>query len=416
LTCIFTKTSDEDDDDEDDDDDDDDDACPNARARVAFDRSSSSARGSLRSTSARQVMDFKNRPLATSVPTFVFATNDGKSLDNTSVIVPRKGTECWFPIARLCGRARVRFARRDAKRRGAKRHSATFDAMSVITLRDNRAMPAIAFGTYRLAGDAARDAVRDALRVGFRGVDTASAYKNERAVREAIEQSPIRDDVFVTSKISPREMVNERVTRAAIEGVVERLGRAPDLLLIHWPGASDEPPTSARHRELRAMTWRCMEDAQSTGRLRSIGVSNFEPRHLEELMSSARVTPSVNQVELHPRFTQRALREYCASHGIHVQAYSPLGVGTLLEDEKVVAFARSIGMAPAPALVRWALSRSCSVVVKSSRASRAEENFSASRVSTAHATEQEIQIACDALERAFESAQRKECWDPSVVR
>jgi diketogulonate reductase-like aldo/keto reductase len=213
-------------------------------------------------------------------------------------------------------------------------------------------------------------------------------------------------------------MTSEEATTSAIEGVIERLGRAPDLLLVHWPGEAKHAPGSETHRHARERTWRVFEHALAAGKARAIGVSNFEIRHLEELLAYARVKPSVNQVELHPRFNQRALREFCAKHGIHIQGYSPLGVGSLLSDARALEYAEKIGMAPAPALVRWALTREpeCSVVVKSTAKTRTEENFTALRANTAKASEDDIRAHADALEKAFETTQSKECWDPSVVR
>jgi diketogulonate reductase-like aldo/keto reductase len=290
-------------------------------------------------------------------------------------------------------------------------------ARATVTLRDGVSMPRLAFGTYKLAGDVCRDAVRDALVVGFRHIDTATCYRNERSVGEAVRASACAKEVFLTSKIAPNEMTSEETTSRAIDGVVDRLGRAPDLLLVHWPGEAKQAPTSERHREARERTWRVFERALEQGKTRSIGVSNFEIRHLEELLSYAKVKPSVNQIELHPRFNQRALREFCEMHGIHIQGYSPLGVGSLLEDARALEYAKKIGLAPAPALVRWTLTRDpeCSVVVKSTAKTRTEENFTALRAKTAEASEDDIRAHADALEKAFESTQSKQCWDPSVV-
>ena len=282
-------------------------------------------------------------------------------------------------------------------------------------------MPILAFGTYRLRGDECRDAVRDALAVGFRHVDTATCYRNERAVAEALAAAPlsVSADTFVTSKIAPNEMHSEADTTLAIEGVVERLGRPPSLLLVHWPGQSKTAPSSEAHREARLRTWRALERAVKNGQCRAIGVSNYEISHLEELLAVAEIPPAVNQIELHPRFPQRDLRRACADRGVRVVGYSPLGVGALLNDPRVISFARDIGLPPAPALVRWSLSRAAAVVVKSSTRDRAEENF---RVLAAFddeskndAIEASVESAIDELERAFECDRVKFCWDPATV-
>lgn len=275
-------------------------------------------------------------------------------------------------------------------------------------------MPMLAFGTYRLRGETCRDAVRDALRCGFQHVDTASVYGNERDVGEALRacHREVSERIFVTTKIAPSEMRSEEEAAAAIAGVNERLGRTPDLVLVHWPGRDKESPDSERHRDARRWTWRALENALKMGQCRAIGVSNYELSHLRELLQFCDVKPAVNQIELHARFPQTELRAFCESVGVHVVGYSPLGVGALLDDDRVKAYAATIGLRPAPALVRWTLSMGASVVVKSSVAERTEENFTA----ISDLDDDFVHEAAEKLETAFASERVKFCWNPSSVR
>jgi len=274
-------------------------------------------------------------------------------------------------------------------------------------------MPTLAFGTFKLRGDECRDATRVALMTGFEHVDTASCYGNEADIRAALACGPeCWNATFITSKIAPSEMQSEADASAAIEGMRERLGRAPDLVLVHWPGKAKTPPSSEEHRDARVQTWRALEAAVRAGLCRAIGVSNYEIAHLRELLEYCDIKPAVNQIELHPRYAQRELREYCANVGVHVVGYSPLGVGELLEDERVKSYADRVGLAPAPALVRWTLTAGCSCVVKSTARERTEENFTALSTDIDATT---VRSAADDLERAFAGDQKKFCWDPRVV-
>lgn len=278
-------------------------------------------------------------------------------------------------------------------------------------------MPTLAFGTFKLRGDACRDAVRDALATGFTHVDTATCYRNETDIRAALDAMHTEDakKIFVTSKIAPGEMREEKDTEAAIEATHERLGRAPDLLLVHWPGASKAAPESDAHAEVRLRTWRVFERALRDGKCRAIGVSNFEAKHLMELLKACECKPAVNQIELHPAYPQSELRKTCAELGVHVQAYSPLGCGELIGDSRVEAYANALGLASAPALIRWPLSLqpTCSVVAKSSARARTEENFSAL---SPLRDDVDVGACVKSIEEAFQNDRRKFCWDPAAVK
>lgn len=162
---------------------------------------------------------------------------------------------------------------------------------ATIPLPSGLALPAVGFGTYRLRGQEAFDAVSWALAAGVRHVDTASAYRNEREVAAALAASGVpRADVFLTTKVGPKQQGTERAT-AATEASLAALGEPLDAILVHWPGAAGEDAASPAAAQLRRQTWRVLEGLHAAGRVRAIGVSNYEPRHLEELLSYAQVKP-----------------------------------------------------------------------------------------------------------------------------
>ncbi|KIY96822.1 hypothetical protein MNEG_11138 [Monoraphidium neglectum] len=162
--------------------------------------------------------------------------------------------------------------------------------------------------------------------------------------------------------------------RVAADEILQRLRvDAVDLLLIHWPGASGVGATSPRNAELRLEAWRALEDLHQQGKARAIGVSNFEPHHLAQLLAYARVRPAVNQIEVHPRRPNAALRALCAAEGVAVVAYASLGCGQLLGEAAVRRVAAEVGRTPAQVLLRWGLQQGCAVIPKSIRAERIAE-------------------------------------------
>ncbi|GAQ80986.1 Aldo/keto reductase family protein [Klebsormidium nitens] len=246
---------------------------------------------------------------------------------------------------------------------------------SSVTLNTGFEMPVLGLGTYKAKGVDVRNAVKWAIEAGYRHIDTASIYRNEEDIAEAIRDSRVaRESLFITSKVSPYQQGYEKA-RKALQESLTRLGTDYlDLYLVHWPGASSVPVTSERNVHLRHETWRAMEEAFREGRCRSIGVSNFLRTHLEELLSASSVVPAVNQIEVHPYLTQEGLREFCASKGIRVEAYSPLGCGELLSDATVVRLAHKFGRTPAQVLLRWGLQTNLIVIPKSVTKERIEEN------------------------------------------
>ena len=233
------------------------------------------------------------------------------------------------------------------------------DKRTTIEIYPNVFMPRLAFGTYKLKGDECTKAVKKALEIGFEHIDTASVYKNESDIGEALEEwmrtktatmmETFDDDdgnekktkkkerkmPFLASKIAPAEMHSKLLVEQAVEKILLRL-RIPaiDLIMLHWPGVSKVSPDSEIHKEKRKDAYRALEKCLKEGKIRAIGVSNYHVRHLEELLSYCEIKPSVNQIEAHPMWPQEDLIEFCESKGIAVVKYSPFGGGgaPLLDD------------------------------------------------------------------------------------
>lgn len=234
-----------------------------------------------------------------------------------------------------------------------------------IKLRDGREIPRIGLGVFQAKGGGeTRAAVRSALELGYRHVDTARVYNNERDVGQAIAESGIpREQIFVTTKLWNSDHGYEAALKAC-QGSLQRLGLAyVDLYLIHWPVQG-----------LRKETWRALVKLREDGLCRSIGVSNYMIRHLEELRAASDVQPVVNQVEVSPFCTRSELRAYCREQGIVVEAYSPLTKGLRLDHPAIVGMARRYGRSPAQILIRWALGRDMVVLPKSVKPERIREN------------------------------------------
>ena len=279
-----------------------------------------------------------------------------------------------------------------------------------------RPLPRLGLGTFGLRGAQAEEAVSAALVCGYRHVDTASAYRNEAAVGAAVAASGVpREEVFVTTKVSPRQAGFDAAARA-VEESLKALGGAADLVLVHWPGASGVAHADARrNRELREGTWRALERARAQGQCGAIGVSNFGVRHLEELWALAATPPCVNQVEIHPEFQQREVRDWCAERGVATVAYSSLGRGELLADPVVQAVTTSASSrappvaTPAQVLLRWGLQSGLAVIPKSACPDRVREN--AGCCAPGFSLSEEEMASLDALG----TRARKRCWDPSGV-
>jgi 2,5-diketo-D-gluconate reductase A len=238
-----------------------------------------------------------------------------------------------------------------------------------ITLNDGYAIPQLGFGVFQIdPADTAR-ATREALEIGYRHIDTAEMYRNERGVGEAIRATGLdRADVYVTSKLSNAAHRPDDARRA-FETTLSELGfEYVDLFLIHWPMPRLE---GAPYDE----TWQVLVEFQREGRIRSLGVSNFEIDHLERLAATSDVVPVVNQIELHPAFQNREVRTYGESHGIATEAWSPIAQGRILDDPVITAIAREVSRTPAQVVLRWHIQRGTIVFPKSVSAARMRENL-----------------------------------------
>jgi 2,5-diketo-D-gluconate reductase A len=242
-------------------------------------------------------------------------------------------------------------------------------AVPQITLNNGRSIPQLGFGVFQIEPKDTVEAVTTALQTGYRHIDTAEMYGNEKEVGEAIAKSGLdRADVFVTSKLANDAHLPEDARRA-FDASLDALGfDYLDLFLIHWP-------LPAKYDGDFVSTWRTLEEFYRAGRARSIGVSNFQPHHLRRLHAETEVPPAVNQIEVHPYLTQDEVRGFCAEHGIAIEAWSPIGQGIVLDDPVIRSIAERAGKTPAQVVLRWHIERGDIVFPKSVTSSRVKENF-----------------------------------------
>jgi 2,5-diketo-D-gluconate reductase A len=243
------------------------------------------------------------------------------------------------------------------------------NAVPNITLNDGNTIPQLGFGVFQIEPENTVEAVSEALEIGYRHIDTAEMYGNEREVGEAIRASGLdRSDVYVTSKLS-NAFHEPQDAREAFDRTLSDLGfDYVDLFLIHWP-----LPTLYDGDFMS--TWRALEEFKRDGRARSIGVSNFQIEHLEQLAAETDTVPAVNQIEVHPYFTNEAVREYGREHGIVTEAWSPIAQGGVLEDSTITRIADKVGKTPAQVVLRWHIQRGDIIFPKSVTPSRMKENF-----------------------------------------
>lgn len=261
-----------------------------------------------------------------------------------------------------------------------------------LTLNDGETIPAVGLGVWKTPnGKQCESAVLGALAAGYRHIDTAAIYGNEESVGAALRSSGVpREQIYVTTKLwNDHHGDPER----AFDGSLKRLGLDyVDLYLIHFP---------VRERN---WSWTALEAIHASGKARSIGVSNFTIRHLEELLKQARTVPSVNQVEIHPFLRQQDLLDYCASKGILVEAYSPLTHGETLGDRRLVEMGERYAKSPAQVLIRWSLQMGMVVLPQSVKRERIEENAA---VFDFHISDDDMLL----LQGMDEDL--RTCWDPT---
>jgi len=236
---------------------------------------------------------------------------------------------------------------------------------STTTLHNGVKMPWFGLGVYKVPeGSEALESVKAAIKAGYRSIDTAALYQNEEGVGQGIKESGVpREELFITTKVWNSDQREDRVLEA-FETSLQKLGlEYVDLYLIHWPV-----------KEKYKQSWKVLEKLYKEGRIRAIGVSNFQIHHLEDLMADAEIKPMVNQVELHPLFAQLELHEYCKKQEIQIEAWAPLGQGRLLDNPVLQEIASSHHKSIAQVILRWDIQNEIVTIPKSVRESRIIEN------------------------------------------
>jgi 2,5-diketo-D-gluconate reductase A len=240
---------------------------------------------------------------------------------------------------------------------------------SVPTIRLNNGVeiPQLGFGVFQIPPDQTAEATRTALEVGYRHIDTAQMYGNEKGVGEAVRDSGIpREEVFVTSKLNNNRQTRDDILRSFDESLAQLGFDQLDLFLVHWP-----LPTVSDY----VARWKVMEEIYASGRVRAIGVSNFQPHHLRTLFGASEVRPAVNQIEVHPYLANDEARTFGAEHEIVTEAWAPIAKGKVSDDPAIKEVAESLGRTPAQVTLRWHVQRGDVVFPKSVTRSRVEENF-----------------------------------------
>lgn len=238
------------------------------------------------------------------------------------------------------------------------------DILKEKKLSNGISIPRLGLGVYKVPEEQVYDTVSSALELGYRHIDTASFYGNENGVGKAVRNSGIpRGEIFVTSKVWNDDHGYENALKA-FDKSMERLGFGYlDLFLIHWPVPEVFPDT-----------WKALEEIYKNEQVRAIGVSNFLDHHLEELSKSAKESPVVNQIELHPKLSQESTVDYCRDHAIAIESWSPLGRAKYLDDPVLAKMAANYGKSVAQLIIRWHLENDFVVIPKSTNASRQKEN------------------------------------------
>ena len=237
-----------------------------------------------------------------------------------------------------------------------------------IALNNGVSIPQLGFGVYQVPPKDTKEATLTALEVGYRHIDTAQMYGNEKGVGEAVRESGLdRSDVFITSKLNNSFHAHHDAL-AAFDGTLETLGfDYVDLFLIHWP----LPGIHTQFVE----TWTALEEIYRSGRAKAIGVSNFQVNHLRRLIQETEIVPAVNQIEVHPYLTNDDVRAVATEHGIATEAWSPIAQGLVLDDPIITGIAKEHDRTPAQVVLRWHIQRGDIVFPKSVTRSRVEENF-----------------------------------------
>lgn len=240
-------------------------------------------------------------------------------------------------------------------------------------MHNGKTIPCIGYGTYKTSEEEVYDAVIAAIKAGYRHIDTAAFYRNEAGVGRAVRECGVpREEIFVTSKVWNTDRGYENTKRAFAESM-ERLGlEYLDLYLIHWPANKKQFGDEAK--KINAETWRALEELYAEGKIKAIGLSNFLPHHIEELMEGAKVKPMVDQIEFHPGWAQLEVSEYCLKNDIVVEAWSPLGRKDALDNEVLREIGAKYRKSAAQICVRWVMQHGILPLPKTVNPGRMAEN------------------------------------------
>ena len=236
------------------------------------------------------------------------------------------------------------------------------------TLTNNKEIPSIGFGTSLIVGDECVNNIKQAIEVGYTHIDTASAYNNEEFIGKAIKESNIsRENLFITSKVWKDSMGYENTINSFNNSLKKLDLEYIDLFLIHWP--------SNKNKQLNIETWKALEDLYKQGKAKAIGVSNFLKEHLENLMENANIMPMVNQIEYHPGLVRKETIDFCKQNNIIVEAWAPLGKGTMLQNESLKIIANKYNKSTAQICLKWCIQNEIIPLVKSSNIERMKQNL-----------------------------------------
>ena len=280
---------------------------------------------------------------------------------------------------------------------------------------EHHQIPLIGLGTFKLRTNENKETVYNVLDVaiscGYRLFDTASCYRNEKDIGDALQKLYIkhnisRGDIYITSKLAPKDMTYEKTLQSCTQSIADLQCTYLDYYLIHWPGRAKLKPEDDQHISARKEVWCAMQELKSKGLVRNIGVSNFTIKHLDELLSYGGVKPMLNQVEFHVHLAQKELLQYCQLNGILLQSYSSLGTGLLLNDPVVTEIAEKNNRTPAQILLKWVLQQGVSVIPKSTNGEHIASNFSLN----------DFCIEDDDMDRLFQlNIDKHYCWDPAKI-
>jgi diketogulonate reductase-like aldo/keto reductase len=247
--------------------------------------------------------------------------------------------------------------------------------MNEYTLSNGVKIPVVGFGTWQTpSGAIAVQSVLTALEYGYRHIDCAAIYRNEKSIGEALKETSIpRDEIFITSKVWNTNRGYEKTILAFEKTLADLQLDYLDLYLVHWPANAKQYKDS--WQQLNAETWRALENLYKSGRIKAIGVSNFLPHHLEPLLGDCQIMPMVDQIEFHPGYMQQETVDYCKQKNIIVEAWAPLGRGRLLENETLKSIATKYNKSAAQVCIKWCLQHGTLPLPKSVTPQRIKENL-----------------------------------------